>query len=380
MLTGRESLIRLIGKRRRFLPNRHSLLSSPIQSSLNLCFDKNGAANAIPSSPLITCPVCAINVPADDSVINSHLDACLSRGTKRKLSQRTLLQFNFSAQSKVQIQCNETELLRTDVVCNNPGETLPENAFCGSPNFVAVEENGNNRCDELQLNLESVKQTNIGDSTETPMNHQRIHSQNHMSSSSPDSEVPILDVDMNIDDISVATLQTFIVGRRFSDEKGIKFGACITLLREPDNVKDPNAIRVLSADSGCCKALGYLPRELSQYLSPLIEKFCLDFEGYATSASKTSLDAVPITITCNKVISNGGKDDDIEVFKFLWKKALHVAKFAKNYPSNMIKYQHNFNLLIEEVLRSTPHLFKEDEKTFMGINYRTRIILCTFWG
>ncbi|KAL5758235.1 hypothetical protein ACOSP7_020846 [Xanthoceras sorbifolium] len=365
MLTGRESLIRLIGKRRRFLPNRHSLLSSPIQSSLNLCFDKNGAANAIPSSPLITCPVCAINVPADDSVINSHLDACLSRGTKRKLSQRTLLQFNFSAQSKVQIQCNETELLRTDVVCNNPGETLPENAFCGSPNFVAVEENGNNRCDELQLNLESVKQTNIGDSTETPMNHQRIHCQNHMSSSSPDSEVPILDVDMNIDDISVATLQTFIVGRRFSDEKGIKFGACITLLREPDNVKDPNAIRVLSADSGCCKALGYLPRELSQYLSPLIEKFCLDFEGYATSASKTSLDAVPITITCNKVISNGGKDDDIEVFKFLWKKALHVAKFAKNYPSNMIKYQHNFNLLIEEVLRSTPHLFKEDEKTFM---------------
>lgn len=31
MLTGRESLIRLIGKRRRFLPNRQSLLSAPIE-------------------------------------------------------------------------------------------------------------------------------------------------------------------------------------------------------------------------------------------------------------------------------------------------------------------------------------------------------------
>lgn len=31
MLTGRESLVRLIGKRRRFLPNRQSLLSAPIQ-------------------------------------------------------------------------------------------------------------------------------------------------------------------------------------------------------------------------------------------------------------------------------------------------------------------------------------------------------------
>ncbi|TXG69322.1 hypothetical protein EZV62_004257 [Acer yangbiense] len=364
MLTGRESLIRLIGKRRRFLPNRDSLLSSPIQSSFNLCSDKNGAANSTPS-PMVTCPVCAINVPDDDSVVNSHLDACLSRGTKRKLSQRTLLQFNFSAQSKVHIQCNETDLSRTDVVCESPGEILPQNAFCGSPDYVLVEENDINHCDGSQLNFKSVKKTNIGGSIETPINHQRIHCQNHVSSSSLNSEVPKLDVDVIIDDIFGATLQTFIVGRRFSDEKGINFGAHITLLREPHNVKDPNAIKVLSVDSGCCKALGYLPRELSQYLSPLIEKFCLDFEGtYILFSSKNSID-VPITITCNKVISNGGKDDDIEVFKFLWKKALRVAEFAKNLPSNMLKYQHNFNLLIQEVLRSTPHLFTDDEKIFM---------------
>lgn len=36
--------------------------------------------------------------------------------------------------------------------------------------------------------------------------------------------------------------------------------------------------QVISADTGCGKMLGFLPRELAQYLSPLIEKFCLSFE------------------------------------------------------------------------------------------------------
>lgn len=92
-----------------------------------------------------------------------------------------------------------------------------------------------------------------------------------------------------------------------------------------------------------------------------------------TSASKSSRDVVPINITCNKVISNGGKDDGVEAFKILWKKALHVAESAKNYPPNMIKYQHNFNVLIQEILRSTPHLFTDEEKIFMGIKYSARL-------
>jgi hypothetical protein len=36
--------------------------------------------------------------------------------------------------------------------------------------------------------------------------------------------------------------------------------------------------QVISADTGCGKMLGFLPRELAQYLSPLIDKFCLSFE------------------------------------------------------------------------------------------------------
>lgn len=36
--------------------------------------------------------------------------------------------------------------------------------------------------------------------------------------------------------------------------------------------------QVISADSGCSKFLGYLPRELAQYLSPLIDKYGIIFQ------------------------------------------------------------------------------------------------------
>lgn len=36
--------------------------------------------------------------------------------------------------------------------------------------------------------------------------------------------------------------------------------------------------QVLSTDSGCKKVLGFIPRELAIYLSPLIERDCLSFE------------------------------------------------------------------------------------------------------
>ncbi|KAH9649853.1 Fanconi-associated nuclease 1-like [Citrus sinensis] len=200
MLTGRDSLNRLIGKRRRYLPNRESLLSAPIQSSLNLCNDtKNG--KIIPddetekgyskAARLVTCPICGSDVPGDNHMINSHLD------------------------------------------------------------------------------------------------------------------------------------------------------------------------------SGCCKVLGYLPKELSEYLSPLMEKYSLSFEGFVISAPKHSLDVAQIKITYHKIESDNENDDDIKVSTCLWKRALHVARSAKGYPSSMIKYQCNFNLLIQEVLGNSRHLFKADEIDFL---------------
>ena len=55
MLKGRESVVRLVGKRRRFLPNRETLLS------------------ASDDLELVTCPVCALKISAQHHAINSHL-------------------------------------------------------------------------------------------------------------------------------------------------------------------------------------------------------------------------------------------------------------------------------------------------------------------
>ena len=55
----------------------------------------------------------------------------------------------------------------------------------------------------------------------------------------PDDSKPV--------DVLGATLETFIVGRRHADNPDeICAGTAISLLRDPENVKDPNAVKVCS--------------------------------------------------------------------------------------------------------------------------------------
>lgn len=179
-------------------------------------------------------------------IVNGWLaDACLSRGTKRKLTQCTLLQLNFSAQTKIQNISNETKLSGTNVFPEGQDESLAQNAIHGLPNFAVVEDNDNNHF-RSALSMESFKQAYMGGSTEDPISYQRINLKDRTASSSPNNYVPKHGMDVTNDDMSKSSLQTFIVGRRYSDEKGINIGAGISLLRDPDNVKDPNAIKVRS--------------------------------------------------------------------------------------------------------------------------------------
>lgn len=156
------------------------------------------------------------------------LDACLARGTKRKLTQRTLLQLNFSAQTQDQNHSNETKLSTTNVFSEGPVESLEQNSICGLANYVAVEDYNSNHWR----------------STENTTSHQRINCDEKTPLSSPHINGPEHDVNVTVDGMSEATLQTFIVGRRYSDEKEIKIGAHISLSRDPNNVKDPNAVKV----------------------------------------------------------------------------------------------------------------------------------------
>ncbi|XP_072071714.1 fanconi-associated nuclease 1 homolog isoform X2 [Arachis hypogaea] len=359
MLTGRESLVRLIGKRRRFLPNRHSILSQtlpPNQSCFDICSDNSGSGiqlgkdddlkrlksfgdneheNALSSSSVVDCPVCGSKIPGNNNEINSHLDACLLRGTKRKLTQRTLLQLNFSpVLSKVKIVPDE--LVESD----NPG-IVP----LSPPETIAREEIEDSGSEEL-----TGKESLLIDS--------EIDCMVSSSSFCPKNEMAELPMDDCKPDTFEATLDTFIVGRRYADREEISPGLTIALSRDPYNVKDSNAIKVVSSDSAGCKLLGFLPRELAQYISPLVDEYGFRFLGSVISVPENSLENVPIRL---QRTSDGERNYGDETFNCLWRKAQSVSRN----PPQSAKYQLNFCLMLQEVLRNNTHLLTEDEKTYL---------------
>lgn len=90
-------------------------------------------------------------------------------------------------------------------------------------------------------------------------------------------------------------------------------------------------------------------------------------QGSITSVPDRALAAIPVQIVCCKKILVGEKEcEDNQLFNSLWKHVLNVVEIEKTCPNN-IKYQHNFVLMLQEVLRTNPHLITADEKTFLGI-------------
>lgn len=69
--------------------------------------------------------------------------------------------------------------------------------------------------------------------------------------------------------------------------------------------------------------------------------------------------------------STGESEHEDEIFKCLWKNAQDTVEFASRNPPSSVKYQLNFCLMLQEVLRNNSHLITEDEKFFMGINIYT---------
>ncbi|CAH2036092.1 unnamed protein product, partial [Thlaspi arvense] len=315
MLTGRESLLQLIGKRRRFLPNRHHLLCAPTPNSLNL--EVNDCGNLI-SAAGDDGRFPEIAIPSDDPSKFSD-DLSLSAKKKRKLTQTTLLQSHFWSGSK---QSEDGLVIRTQQQPILDSETS-------------------------KFNLVQTSDCNVDDD-----------------SCSPSSEE--ISKAVTLDESNGEAIQTFIVGRKFSDVEDLEIGGKVCLLRHPEKIKDRNAIKVLSADSELSEMLGYLPKDVSQCLSPLIDKYDLKFEGTITSVPENSSEAVPIKVVCHKMISDGWKECEFAgEFKPLWEKVIEVVEHQMQFPPKTTRYQLNFNVLVQEVLRSCSHLFTAEEKTFL---------------
>ncbi|KAI3511622.1 hypothetical protein L1887_18778 [Cichorium endivia] len=368
MLTGRESLIRLIGKRRRFLPNRQSLLSDPAQISSSLVKDENGAEDLLEErrdnlagtsgSDKVTCPVCGNKVRGEEYMINSHLDACLTRGTKRKLSQQTLLQFNFSPKSKVQICLTNSDDTTSNITSHH--KDITDSIGIDAEETESITYESSSSPDNASLvNMDHSAEISGNDDT---VNNGGIVNSSSLVSETEASENDSADLD---DDISGKILATFIVGRRFGEEGELHTGTNISLCRDPENIKDINAIKVLSTESGCSKLLGYIPRELAEHLSKLMDTFGLTFEGQIMSVPGHSNAVVPIQISCQENISSELEDEKVKLYKSLSQQVLTTVSLSEAFSPGMMKYQQNFCLLLQEVLRTTPHVFTDNEKTLL---------------
>ncbi|XP_020687578.1 fanconi-associated nuclease 1 homolog isoform X3 [Dendrobium catenatum] len=349
MLHGRESLIRLIGKRRRAYS---SLLARSLRSKDGsdygdaMCVNseddpvtndgvevgntrKRGSEACV---EWVCCPVCAVS--------QCFSDACLANGKKKKLSQRTLLQVNFLSKSR-----QETCLIEAN-----------------SPNM-----------DKCEKELSEEKQLEFGSQTsilevldEDAV--KRKAADPHIPSTFPSIiRSPRSDSCEDVDTKYVHTLETLIVGRRFHKKIELQPGGRVYVVRECQNVKDDNAIQVLSDHQGFRCSLGYLPRKLAKYLSPLIDYHHLKCEGSILSLPEHPLHDVPIKLFCKKVVRDGdiisGYQKD---FELLWEKVLFANESAKSQPISIEKYQQNFRLMLEDVLDNHSHLFTNEEKCFIG--------------
>ncbi|XP_009592314.1 fanconi-associated nuclease 1 homolog isoform X2 [Nicotiana tomentosiformis] len=405
MLKGRESLIRLVGRRRRFLSRRHSLLtSSPPQHQIGCKEYKDdpsiGNGN-VDEEEWVDCPVCGKKIRGEDRVINSHLDKCLTRGSKRKLSQCTLFQLNFCTIPRVTVSSIESDVTRTDIgpstgdgnICDLASVTFSKNirdlasemnSSDGPENNIQDESESSvcNRVNQME-NLDGLIKLDdeckllsdakpmqifrLEGSPQHQISDDRIDNIADSPLSLSEKRMPKCVESSEDDDNSEILLDTFIVGRRFGNGGELTVGAMIMLSRDPDNVKDQNAIKVLTKDTDHNKELGYIPRELAQYLSPLIDKFHLRFEGRITSIPQHPHAVVPIQIYSSGIVSFGEKDSSrLQVFNSLRRNALSAAEFSKTHSPIPAKYQHNLLLLLKEVLNINGHLFTEGEKTLLA--------------
>ncbi|KAK8937604.1 hypothetical protein KSP40_PGU002905 [Platanthera guangdongensis] len=261
MLHGRESLVRLIGKRRRafFSPLAHRLRSqndsdsgeaTPIHSKEHEPLIEGDRSRQARVAELVSCPVCDASVRGDDFSLNSHLDACLPKGKKRKLSQRTLLQVNFLSKSR-----GETRLVEADNVnADKFGKGISEESQISNfHRYDVLMLYGNDvRCESPKSMNPSLYNSEFGSGTSTL----KVVDEDSVNGQTVDPHFPsgfssTINAPRNgfcqDKDKDVSTLETFIVGRRFHEKAVLQHGARVYTLREPKNPKDDNAIKGLTS-------------------------------------------------------------------------------------------------------------------------------------
>ncbi|EEE65177.1 hypothetical protein OsJ_20287 [Oryza sativa Japonica Group] len=287
----------------------------------------SGGGDAAGAAGWVACPVCGESIRGTDYCVNTHLDICLTRGTKRKLTQSTLLDFSFSRKATDDYALNnlntsdEAEHMEpTDGNVSSDGAFFSLNndkvnskgsANASSPGCLHGSPDISETCDTcLPPNV-------LLPYTENTANNGVVKKcLSHMpSTDATSSTIGLLSV---TDSSNSVVVDTVIVGRRFHENIELQEGASITLLRDPQNAKDPDAIKVLYAGYECEQMLGYLPRELAKVLAPLLDRHYIECEGCVVGVPEQQLDHVPIQLKCQKYTDENETYDDLKHPQFLW--------------------------------------------------------------
>uniref|UniRef100_A0A0E0DXS0 Fanconi-associated nuclease n=1 Tax=Oryza meridionalis TaxID=40149 RepID=A0A0E0DXS0_9ORYZ len=388
MLTGRESLVRLIGRRRRSPLPAALALALAVPPSRSLQDDaadaereaaaggsSSGGGDVAVAAGWVACPVCGESIRGTDYCVNTHLDICLTRGTKRKLTQSTLLDFSFSKKDTADPalnslnDSNEAEHMeQTDRNVSSDGAFLSLNndkvnskgsANASSPGCLHGSPDISETCDTClppDALLAYMENTANNGVVKKFLSHMP-------STDATSSTIGLLSV---TDSSNSVVVDTVIVGRRFHENIELQEGASITLLRDPQNAKDPDAIKVLYAGYECEQMLGYLPRELAKVLAPLLDRHYIECEGCVVGVPEQQLDHVPIQLKCQKYTDENESYDDLKHPQFLWENFIGAVGNGNLLQPSSTRYQTNFSLMITDVMANHSHLFSDKEKSFLG--------------
>ncbi|KAG0617281.1 hypothetical protein M758_5G178400 [Ceratodon purpureus] len=165
----------------------------------------------------------------------------------------------------------------------------------------------------------------------------------------------VRDVTNRDSSVVVGTIDTHIVGRKFSMEAVCEEGMPLAFVRDPDNPKDSNAIKVITPDK---LELGYLPRQVASHFSVILDKELGDLKGVILAVPEDVFEIVPIKVTLEM---KNLESEHEEIISKCWQGALSASLI----PPKQFKYEANFLCLLQTVLERDSHLFNSDEQVFL---------------
>lgn len=174
-------------------------------------------------------------------------DMCLTRGTKRKLTQSTLLNFRFS--KKVSAEPTASNLNKESETENM--KQIDEDLSSDQAFFAFNSEIGSSKAGAT-ISLPTCLNGSLGTSKPTTsygLSDTVLPNVKDAVNDGP-GKLPTVATSCCIDECrvmdssTVVAVDTLIVGRRFHENIELREDAVITFLRDPQNAKDPDAIKV----------------------------------------------------------------------------------------------------------------------------------------